>query len=1452
MNNHPGSGPVEGAGPSAGEVTNVDQGLLELFGTVADAVLVLDAESTIQFAGPGVNALLGYTPARIVGESFTETLLSEEVVDTSLAADETDDHSIDGWTAYETTVESIDETVIPVEISTVAVETRSAIVCLLEDVRDRKQREREQKRYEDLFNAVGDPLYVLDEDGQIDEINDAMVEYTGYGRVELLGRAIDELLPAEDHTDVRVRLREQDSGRTHTTESFETPLVTRDGTLKLSEINETALTDGRGEYAGSIGVLRDIRERKRHERDLELLKTVLTRVLRHNVRNELNTVWGHADIIDDAVDEELEKHTETILEATERLLDHSEKARLIEQVVESTELKETDLTTTVERIVADVKKEQPHAIIETEMPESATVAAHPRISAAIEELVDNAVRHTPHSSSPEVSLWTDEQPQFVTLFVEDEAGGLDATELEVLREGMEEDLKHSSGVGLWLVRWLVEYSEADLIAHRTDEGTLMGIRFLRPDHPKDALPTRGHTDTPFARTPAHVVSEPSFREIHGEAIVGRMDELHELEDVYTAVERKGGHIVFVGGASGMGKTTLVEEFHERISEDETEPVVARGVCGPDETPPYHAIEQVLEAIPTSTDLHGMLADMSAFTDDAPETVDQRKQTLFVDIATELRNVATDQPLVLVFEDLHRANRATTELLEFLLDEVGQWAYPILFVCTYLTDELEGDNHAVELAQRVENAGRGRRLELEPLSVADVRNLLEHLQNGTEIPQSVAEYVHDHTGGNPLFVSELGRYLPELLKRERPESTRPAAFDEAEVPVSLERAVQERLETVSPSVRQTLELGAVVGEWFSIELLRESSAISETELLEHIDALVQSRFWERADGTLGFVHELLREQTLEKLEEDRKVTLHTTVAEAIERIHEDDAEQYGRLANHYERAGNYRTALEYYRQAGTQANRTYAHETALTQYERALSLAREYALLDDAEMASLLAAIAEIHHRTGTFDSAVETTDTALDLASDKSPEQCRLFGIRAMAQFSQSEYEKARASTRRQREVARTIGTPKFEAEAAARLGEIAKEQGEYDEAQTHYREGLALAEDIGDSHREATNRHGLGMVAWRQGKDDTAQVHFEESLEIAREIGDKQLEAGNLSNLGIVFQYQGAYDSAHTYYDQSLEIAQEIGDRQREAANQNNLGIISEHQGNYEQARERYEESLTIKRDIGDRQGLARGLNNLGEVLRYQGRYETARQHYEDSLEIHRDLDNRQGETVSLINLGEIARTCGSLKEAREYYESGLDLATEIQSPRLQAHALLGLARVTRRQAEEELARETDALSTPHQSHERSSDYLDRSRELFEETDDRSGVAKTRLEAARAALLWSDTDEARDLATRAQASFTELGDDRQRGCTRRLLGRIETRAGNHADARRHLRAALETFEELDAVDDALETVKQLLELARVVEATDRYERLAHRAQQLATDASDVVVANHREWLEQY
>jgi signal transduction histidine kinase len=226
--------------------------------------------------------------------------------------------------------------------------------------------------------------------------------------------------------------------------------------------------------------LRDITERRERERELELLKKVLTRVFRHNVRNELTVIQGHAELVRLADDEELTDHGDAIVESAQRLFDHSEKARLIEQVLETDSRDEKNIAREARAAVTSLSWEHSDADIEVDLPEEVSAEAHPQIRNAIEELVENAIIHVPPAESPEITVWLDEGDRTVTLYVEDNAGGLADHELQVLQEGRETDLEHGSGVGLWLVRWLVEASGAELIAYQVDDGTLMGIRFQRP------------------------------------------------------------------------------------------------------------------------------------------------------------------------------------------------------------------------------------------------------------------------------------------------------------------------------------------------------------------------------------------------------------------------------------------------------------------------------------------------------------------------------------------------------------------------------------------------------------------------------------------------------------------------------------------------------------------------------------------------------------------------------------------------------------------------------------------------------------------------------------------------------------------------------------------------------------------------------------------------------------
>ncbi len=1263
---------------------------------------------------------------------------------------------------------------VPVSFTTIPNQESGGWLCVGRDLRPDVSRLQEHQP--GVLDSVADPLYVLDADGCVERVNDAFVGYTGYERAELRGREVTDLLLPESDT---WTASDHDSGAN--TNVFEATLVTRDGEQILTEAHVTELTGETGNDAGTVGVLRDIRERTRREQNLNLLKQVMTRVFRHNVRNELTVAKSHASLLDEQTGEETSTHTDEIREATNRLLAHAEKIRLIEQVVETESRSPVDVTECVSSVVDDIREAHPTATVDIDLPPDAVVQAHPNVERAIEELVENAVEHAPPTTDPSIDIWLDRRDGTQTLFVEDESGGLADAEINVLKRGTEHDLAHSSGVGLWLVRWLVEYSGAEMIIHRTDEGSLMGIQFE-----SQADRTERIDVSPLTRAPEHV-REPSPEQFDGDTVIGRVGAVGTLEDAYEQLERTGGHSVLVTGEAGIGKTTLVDQFCDRLKTREEPPIVARGVCRQAVRPPYHAFRQLAEGLPA--ELSELFEEtVSAGTDE----LQKRKQALFADVADELRAVATERPVVLVVEDMHWADSGTIDLFEYLIDDVGSWGYPVLFIGTYRTSDVERTHRVLETAAETETAGRGTVLELEPFSRREVSSLVSSILDA-EIPDTLADAIYDHTGGTPLFVTELARQLTETLDLVQTGADLPTDLADVTVPATVERAIADRLAVLPESVQPVLQLGAVAGTEVSFDVLRDASDLPVDALIDRIDTLVRRDIWTRSADGIEFVHGVVREQTLESVEEDDAQRLHKTIAAAIERVHSDALDEYaGQLATHYEQIRDYEAAFAYYRRAGAYAADTYAVEDAVESYEQAISLATTHGIADDRTVAEIYADLAKVREKSGAYETALDATAAGRDLAPEGSPQQCRLLQRQTTIHLEQSDLEETAELGEACLELAETLGDDGARCEVTNSLGQVAEYRGEYDKAAEYYRQALEIADAVDDQSQVGTALHNLGVVAHRRGEYEQAREHLKRSLTIKE--GDRFSEKAILNDLGLVAMNRGEYDEAREYYERSLDIASAIGDRRGEAI----------------------------------------AVHNLGEIAQNRGEYDEAREYYERSLAIERDLGNQRGEAVSLEFLGQVALERGDDERARQCYEQCLSIGAGLDSKDLEAGGRHGLG----------------VLAREHEEYDRANTHLHRALELREDCNERHNVVKSCLELARLALDRGNLDTAREHARRARTTATEIGATHTAGKSDRVLGRIARAAGGSDQARDHWTDALELFQEVDAVHDELETLRGLVEVCRNQGDSQAAREYSEQAESAVSEAPDAVKRRQQEWIE--
>jgi Signal transduction histidine kinase len=230
--------------------------------------------------------------------------------------------------------------------------------------------------------------------------------------------------------------------------------------------------------AASVAAARDrieARERlDRRQTDLDLLKDVYSRVLRHNLRNDLNVIGGAAEAARTADDDRLEELLDTIQRTATRLSATSERARQIKRVVDRTDpIRELSVRQAVEPVVERLRETEPRATITVDVPEQFRVRAHRDLPLAVECLVENGVDH--NDAEPTVRVTAEQCDTVTKLRVADDGPGIPAHERSVIQRSRETDLEHGSGAGLWLARLVVDRSDGRLRFPERDDGTTVVV-----------------------------------------------------------------------------------------------------------------------------------------------------------------------------------------------------------------------------------------------------------------------------------------------------------------------------------------------------------------------------------------------------------------------------------------------------------------------------------------------------------------------------------------------------------------------------------------------------------------------------------------------------------------------------------------------------------------------------------------------------------------------------------------------------------------------------------------------------------------------------------------------------------------------------------------------------------------------------------------------------------------
>ena len=502
----------------------------------------------------------------------------------------------------------------------------------------------------------------------------------------------------------------------------------------------------------------------------------------------------------------------------------------------------------------------------------------------------------------------------------------------------------------------------------------------------------------------------------------------------------------------------------------------------------------------------------------------------------------DSPTLLVFDDVHWMDDASSELLRFLGTQLPTRPW---LACT-TRRPVDGGFAAAEGTPPLP----ALTLRLEPLPVDDAKTLALAAAGGRKLTDEELAALMERGAGNPLFLQRLA-------------SVDDATDEAGELPETVEALVATRIDQLAPGDRALLRWASVLGASFSASLVAEVLE-EDTEVGAAAEAWDRlGEFVERDPNVAGafrFRHALIRDAAYEGLSYRRRRELHSRVADVIEKRHIGRPKDVAELLSlHYFNADRWEETWTYSRLAGDLAREVYANVDAARFYERAIEASKKMTALPDDELALTWRALGEVRDVAGDYRGAIEAYKPATRLLGDDPVARAEVFEDRALAWMRLGSFSLALRDTKVGLECVASSSDPE-----ATRTGNnllalraiILLQQGRPREAIAVATEVVARAESLGPSRALARAYSSLDGGYLDLGEPEKA-VHEVKALEIYRELGAARLAAVIESNLGVQAYAEGRWGEASTYYMHSQEELQRVGDSTHAAFVGANLGEV-------------------------------------------------------------------------------------------------------------------------------------------------------------------------------------------------------------------------------------------------------------------------------------------------------
>ena len=811
-------------------------------------------------------------------------------------------------------------------------------------------------------------------------------------------------------------------------------------------------------------------------------------------------------------------------------------------------------------------------------------------------------------------------------------------------------------------------------------------------------------------------------------LVGRAQELKELHQALErAVTYETPQAIVLVGSQGVGKTRLVEQWLGEVREKQPDVRVLRASASKEgqSYSPFSQllrarfnikegdeealatlraqVEEVLQDRRVAEVLHFLGAFIDVTVPDNPflraleDTAKQHDEVARTVLTRFLEEDAATSPMVLVVEDLHRADDASVSLFRRLAESLEGAPLVLVGTCRAGLFVREPRFNALD-AELL-------RIDLPLLTPQESLDQLKHLLAPVEeLPATLVDTAVELSGGNPLFLVQLVRLLMDkgiVTVEEGTLTLDDQGLEEIDLPLSMEEAVQVRVDLLTPAERDVLEKAACVGSVFWVEALISLSRLQQeveprtdafmADVLHHSITEILARLEARdyvlrlPDSSIHGTTEYAFKNNLERkligsmVHPGRLEQYHLFAAQWLEtRLLERSEAQLEELGGHYEKGGNPRRASFCFIFAGDRARARYANDRAARFYQRGIDLVE---LHDAFSKLDALHNLGDVLTVLGRNEEAVEYFRQMLHHAwlldhKEKGGTAHRRLGTTFC---TLGDYEKAATHLHNGMRLFKAAEDAKGLAATMDDVGKLHWLKGEYEDALEFHRQAMDLKRGLGARREIAVSLTNIGKVHLESGSFAQALDCYVEALEIRKEEGDKLGMMDSLAHLGGVHRAQSDYGKAHELLTEALELAMEMGARLNEAALRISLADAKLQLGNPKEAEEQLKQADALSGDLGDRRLRADCCRTLAEVRLALGDLVGAERHAAEAVEIVEDLELLPEMGLALRVQGEVS-AAGELTDENRARTLGLfrrsiELFTELGNDMELARAFAALA---------------------------------------------------------------------------------------------------------------------------------------------------------------------------------